>query len=236
MASNMRLNAFIWNRISQGYSQVVKDDPPQEQWQAWRRGHRELEPSAYRTPPLTPIRELSTCPQEEVPSEILDDDEERGYPRNDVDYSAETLVAAAAAVATSSKLGNAAAPIVRCATINDDADDMCYDDALSSTVAVGPLHLQEWSLPFLMPEQSGEAVKVASTSGTECLRSRLVSFRFDAPEDMQLTVVRCTFSRMEDVDDDFSTHVTLSQLSCFNLKPMAETKLEVAYAPKRSST
>ncbi|KAI0246104.1 hypothetical protein BJV78DRAFT_196610 [Lactifluus subvellereus] len=213
MASNMRLNAFVWNRISQGYSRVVKDDPPQEQWQAWRRGHRESKPSPYRTPPPPHSPSPSLSPVRELSNEIID--EERGCPGN-VDDS-EALVVAAA-TSSSSRLGDAAAPLMRCATINDDADDMCYEDALSSTAVAGPLHLQEWSIPFLMPEQSGEAVKVASASGTECLRSRQVSFRLDAPENMRLTVVRCTFSRVEDVGDDF------------------KTKLEVAYASKCSST
>jgi hypothetical protein len=197
----MRLNAFVWNRISQGYSRVVKDAPPHSQWQSWRRGHRDLKPLRYQTPSSSSSSSSSPIPElSKTPSEII---EERCR-RNIDDSVAEALVAAAAAATTTSALGNAAAPPMRYAVANDDDDNICYEDVLSADLA-GPLHFREWASPFL--EQSREASQVASTSDTTYLRPRQVSFTLNAPEDMKLTVVRCTFSRVEDVNDDFSTHV-----------------------------
>jgi hypothetical protein len=79
MVAGARINAFLWNRVSQGYSRVVTDDPPQEGWRAWRRGAadhfggggggggggddgdddvdaaaREQKPALFRTPACTP--------------------------------------------------------------------------------------------------------------------------------------------------------------------------------------
>src|SRR5579863_816952 len=56
-----RINAFLWNRVSQGYPRAVKDEPPQEGWRAWRRGSdaaRDRKPVLFRTPACTPVREL----------------------------------------------------------------------------------------------------------------------------------------------------------------------------------
>jgi hypothetical protein len=53
MTASTRINAFLWNRVSQGYSRVVHDDPPFASWQAWNRDgpSRDLSASLYRTPP-----------------------------------------------------------------------------------------------------------------------------------------------------------------------------------------
>ena len=58
MTTSTRINAFLWNRVSQGYSRVVKDKPPFESWRAWRAGHRDYEPVLYLTPASSPVREL----------------------------------------------------------------------------------------------------------------------------------------------------------------------------------
>ncbi len=57
MTTSTRINAFLWNRVSQGYSQVVKDRPPVESWRAWRAGHRDHEPVPYHTPASSPVHE-----------------------------------------------------------------------------------------------------------------------------------------------------------------------------------
>ena len=64
MTTSTRINAFLWNRVSQGYSRVVKDKPPFESWRAWRAGHRDHKPMPY----LTPV----SSPAHEVPSELDD--------------------------------------------------------------------------------------------------------------------------------------------------------------------
>ena len=58
MTTTTRLNAFLWNRVSQGYSRVVKDEPPFESWRAWRAGHhRDHNTAPYLTPSSSPVRE-----------------------------------------------------------------------------------------------------------------------------------------------------------------------------------
>jgi hypothetical protein len=207
MTFNTRLDAFVWSRISQGYSRVVKDDPPHEQWQAWRRGYRDLKELAYQTPSTSPVPvpELSNGT-----SEIIEGREEQGC-RRDVDDTAaaeaQTQMSTTAAAAASA-LGDVTAPPVRDAAANDDVENVLrYENALTADLAE-PLHFRT-----CLPEWSREMSQVASTSisdTTTCLRTRQLSLNFsvNAPEDMQLTVVRCTFSRLEHVDDDFSKHVT----------------------------
>jgi hypothetical protein len=58
MTTSTRINAFLWNRVSQGYTRVVKDKPPFESWRAWRAGHRNHKPVLYLTPASSPAREL----------------------------------------------------------------------------------------------------------------------------------------------------------------------------------
>src|ERR1700755_403861 len=60
MATSTRINAFLWCRVSQGYSRVVKDKPPYESWRAWRAGHRDHTSAPYLTPASSPVRELSS--------------------------------------------------------------------------------------------------------------------------------------------------------------------------------
>jgi hypothetical protein len=194
VTTRMPLNAFVWSRISQGYSRVVTDEPPHEQWQAWRGGCRESKLLPYRTPSPPPVPELS----KESNGQIVEEKERRC--RRNVDDSTEAMLVPAAA----------AEPSIRSATATDgeDEDSTCYEDVLSADLT-GPLRYREWPLPFLKSERSRERSQVASasTSDTTCLRSRHVSFTLNAPENMQLSVVRCTFCHVEDASDDFSTHV-----------------------------
>jgi hypothetical protein len=59
MATSTRINGFLWNRVSQGYSRVVTDEPPFESWRAWRAGYsRDQKPALHLTPTSSPVREL----------------------------------------------------------------------------------------------------------------------------------------------------------------------------------
>jgi len=86
---------------------------------------------------------------------------------------------------------------------DDDDDDISMEYVL--TEALTPGHTQEWTLPF---PASGESSEAASTSGP--LRPREISLKLNAPENLQLTVIRCTFSRVEDVGEDFRTQLKVA--------------------------
>jgi hypothetical protein len=221
MTCSTRLDAFVWNRISQGYSRVVKDDPPHEQWQAWRRGDRDLKVLTYRTPTTSPaavpVPELSNGT-----SEMIEEGREEQGCRRDLDHTAAALVvvsstAAAVVVApatttttTTSALGDVTAPPVRG---GEEENVLRYENALSADIAE-PLHfrtcLPEW--PREMSQVASTSASDTATATTTSLQTRQLSLNFNvnAPEDMKLTVIRCTFSRLEEVDDDFSKHVTLN--------------------------
>ena len=100
-----------------------------------------------------------------------------------------------------------------CARINgngegdeDDEDDdisMEYDeDVLTEALMPGHSRTQEWVLPF--PASGQSSSEAASTSGPGRLRPRQILLKFNAPENLKLAVIRCTFSRVEDVGEDFS--------------------------------
>ncbi|KAH9974276.1 hypothetical protein BGW80DRAFT_1303110 [Lactifluus volemus] len=240
MTCSTRLDAFVWNRISQGYSRVVKDDPrTHEQWQAWRRGDRDLKALTYRTPSTSPDAAAAALPVpvpelsngEEETSEMIEEGREEQGCRRDVDHDDDTTLVvvstttttAAAAAASIRAPGDVTAPPVRGAqsTNEDEENILRYENALS-TVLVEPLHFRRTCLPEWSCEMSQVASTQASTSETTTTtttsvrkRQLLVNFDINAPEDMQLTVIRCTFSRLEDVGVDF------------------KTKIEVDYASKR---
>ncbi|KAH9968100.1 hypothetical protein BC827DRAFT_470818 [Russula dissimulans] len=100
---------------------------------------------------------------------------------------------------------------------DDDPDsDMDYEDVLTADLS-GPPQSREWALPFPR-SRSEQTSPEASQARLRSLRPRQISFKINAPDDLELTVIHCTFSRMEDVGR--------------NCKP----KLKVAYASKPSNS
>jgi len=192
ISTSTRINAFLWNRVSQGFSREVKDEPPFEGWHRWRAGHRDHVLMAFRTPACSPAREL--------PGELGDDaaatGPERTQPRRQVRKVARRPAATAAAAPASSSSENAA----RCGVgVNNEENNTTV--VLTATLAgAGPSRLQEWDLPFPTSEQPSPEASQATSTSSHCPWP--IDFKLNAPlEDMRLTTVQCTFDRIEDVKD-----------------------------------
>jgi hypothetical protein len=79
-----------------------------------------------------------------------------------------------------------------------------FVDNLGVRIALTPVKsadntgpFQERPCPFLNSESSQETSQVASMSGTTCLRTRHVSIMFNAPENLQLSIIECIFGPVE---------------------------------------
>ncbi|KAH9988106.1 hypothetical protein BJV74DRAFT_470072 [Russula compacta] len=228
MAASTRINAFLWNCVSQGYSRVVKDEPPYESWRAWRRGHRDRKPVLYPTPASSPVgsglasaaaaagQTQNAYPHHDVeaeaaaaPSAAEEEEEEEAEAKAET-----TATSTAMAAVRVSASGNAA----RCGVVemSGEADEggdvnIGHEDVLT-TVLTGPSHSQEWALPF-PTEHSPEASQATSTSSPGRLRPRKISFKINAPENMELTVIQCTFAHVEDVNEDIQTTLKVTYAS-----------------------
>ena len=117
---------------------------------------------------------------------------------------------------------------------DDDDDDisMEYDeDVLTEALMPGHSHTQEWALPF--PASGQSSSEAASTSSPGRLRPRQILLKFNAPENLKLAVIRCTFSRVEDVGEDFSGARNFAY-GCHADPSLLETQLKVAYKSRVS--
>lgn len=171
-----RFNAFLWNRISQGYDRVVKDAPPHESWRAWRRGSsRDTKPALYRsTPTPSPAAwrgAASSVAEEQAQSQPQPGAQSQsqlpsGLPRDVQGVNIElegqgprTEGPVAATERTSERAAGAAAGAAAgpagCRAGNDsnrdeeddDDDAMDYEEVLT-VVLIGPPHTQVVDLPF----------------------------------------------------------------------------------------
>src|SRR6266702_291085 len=216
MTTSIRLNAFLWNRISQGYSRLVRDDPPLARWQAWRRGgtSRDRTASLFRTPPPSapfPAPE-SKCLSEE-PDSAAEQEHEDG----------ET---AAAATTNSAAQEKAAAQNLCSATLSDgDNDKDC-----GSVLAAAFDGSQVWALPFPTSDLSrGASQAAASTGGTGDPSLRRISLILEVPQDTTLTDILCTLSRVEDDVSNNRSELKVASLTVLALILLAETTLRVNY-------
>ena len=227
MRACTRLNAFLWNRISQGYSRVVQVDPPCASWQEWRRGgtSRSLSASPHRTPPppstaaapfpMPTRRRRSSSSSRSNRSTISLSDGPDGS--SAAEQEGEEGVVGTAAAAARGK-GKAAA---------DDNDPRRRRCSAATFVAVGDNNnnnnnnmdcgavlaaifddgSQERALTLPMSDLSrGASQAAASTSGTgdpSLGRTRML-FALDVPKGMAVTDVLWTVSREEDVSSGHS--------------------------------
>ncbi|KAI0301260.1 hypothetical protein BC826DRAFT_988386 [Russula brevipes] len=234
-STRTRIDGFLWGHMSQGYSRVVQDKPPHESWRAWRKGgggrrrrrgarHQGDDasqlPALYRTP--GPAREMPHGPRTEQSPE--GSDTRQDVEEDEVGAAAPWAAAAAAAeegAFSSGSSGDVAAGGQRSGAV--DADE----DVLRAAL-VGPPHSQEWALPFPRAERSsqssspGTSSDQAQAAGTRSsspgrLRPIQISFRMNAPENLELTDIQCTFTPVEDMREGFPG-----------------TTLRVAYASKIS--
>ena len=260
MTTSTRINAFLWNRVSQGYSRVVKDKPAFESWRAWRAGHRDYEPVLYLTPASSPVREvpseldgvLAAAVAERARSGSSSDCGAGGYDTTGVrtmtapPIQVAAVLAAAASTgssgltsysesATGSRRGVGVAAAGGTGNGNEDRDDEAEQleytsfkkvAVLTTTLTVPP-DSQVWGLPSPSyssgPSQSsssssgGSRSRSTNTSTSDQKRNRRemqIRLNLDAPEDLDLAVVECTFRRREDVKN-FSKHVSFSHNPIF---------------------
>lgn len=234
-AAGARINAFLWNRVSQGYSRVVTDDPPREGWRAWRRGvaghpcrdhgdddddsedavRREQKPALFRTPASTPAPDV---PEPQPASGIMDSDQQtQSQPQSQSrcvcrrrrrrrDIGRALADASQAAEIESTSASAAAGDDV------ETIDSMNHEEVLAVALD-GPQPAQVWQLPFPASEQSSEAASQGATSTSRRggrRRSAQVMLDFDVPKEMRLTVIHCTFSHVDDVGEDPSKRITLA--------------------------
>ncbi|KAF8480022.1 hypothetical protein DFH94DRAFT_681832 [Russula ochroleuca] len=195
MTTSTRINAFLWNRISQGYSRVVQDEPPMDGWRAWRAGHRDREPKLYRDPASSPVREL---PSElgEVAAAVVEQSQARCEAGVRMAVAPAMVVAAVAASSSSSSSGIAAGS--RCGVgVNETEQNTGHEVAALTE----PSHSREWALPFPTPVQLLETSQVTITGGPGRLHpGRLtLNVEHNAPDDMEMGLVQCFFFPKEDV-------------------------------------
>ena len=233
-SGSAHINGFLWNSISQGYARVLKDETPQEAWRTWRRlsTSRDSKPALYPTPTCSPspVRDLSPTPS--VGSASAHDDaagserEERTQTESRSQAQAHSstcgppppppppplllpppLNAQGTVTAATGVAGDASGSVAaagRCARINGDGDEDDGDATMEYEVMTEALtrgHAQAWTLPFSVSGLSSEAAG-SGIPGPLCHKEILL--KFDAPENLKLSAIRCTFSREEDVGEDFS--------------------------------
>ncbi|KAI9463995.1 hypothetical protein BJY52DRAFT_880589 [Lactarius psammicola] len=192
MTTSTRFNAFLWNRISQGYSRLVRDDPPLARWQAWRRGgtSRDLSVSLFRTPPPSA---RFPAPERTFLSEEPDGTAEQEEVHEQEHGSREM---AAAATTTNCATQESTAAQNSCGATLHDGDNSVNCTGVLAAAFDGS---QVLALPF--PTSGllrGTSPAAASTGGTGDPSRRRITLLLDVPQDMALTDLLCTLSRVED--------------------------------------
>lgn len=282
--TSTRIDAFLWNRVSQGYTRVVKDEPPFESWRAWRAGHKNHKPVPYLTPASSPFREpsserdgASTASDAVAVAEIATQGSSSSCGARRYDTTADvrtvtappTLAATGAGSMTSSSSGTTVTSYSECAAAGsrrgvgavagvtgngagdcrweeEAEEELEYEEATVPTTALtSPPNSQEWALPFstfgsqqsqLSASQGTSRSMSTTVTGQERFRQRQISFKFNAPEDMELAVIHCTFSRVEDVKN-FSKHGVSTRITHgrpYSRFSLLEPQLKIDYAKNPS--
>jgi hypothetical protein len=272
MTTSTRVNAFLWNRVSQGYSRVVKDKPPFESWRAWRAGYRDHRPVPYLTPAASSVRELPSELDGEsatvTGAELATQGSSSNCGAGSYDTGVRTVTAppklAAASASSSSNtvtswsesapagssrgVGGvvAAAGVTGNGDWDEEAEELEYEDRKVLTTALtGPPNSQEWVSPFPSSSSSSEQSQLSSSSGTgrslstnttgqgRFFRQRQISFKLNAPDDMELAVIQCTLTkRTEGVKN--GKHVPLRSMTYGLPYSLLDTQLKVDYAENLS--
>ena len=187
MTASTRLNAFLWNRVSQGYARLVQDGPPHASWQAWRRGgpSRDLSPALYRTPPPPSPHERRSClsEEEEAPDSAASG-KEKEVEEEEEEAAAEVEGGETATAASDDDASRGNTTPIRCsATICVDNNVDCGD--VQAANFDGSL---EWAPPPPMSDLSQGA--------------RRILFSLKVPNNMAVTELLCTVTDVDDVSSD----------------------------------
>ena len=202
MTTSTRLNAFLWNRVSQGYSRVVQEAPPFASWQAWRRGgtSQDLSTSLYRTPPPPSLALGRRARNRSRSSEERDSTTEQEQQEQVGPGRGETVTAREKEKARNNP--------IRCGSATNfdgDNDNMDCGGVLAATATFDGSH--EWALTFPTPDLSRGASQATASAGALCTGdpsdnyTRLL-FALDVPKGMAVTDVQWTISRVEDVSSE----------------------------------
>jgi hypothetical protein len=190
MTTSTRINAFLWNRISQGYSRVMKDGPPTDDWRAWLAGYRDREPRMYRDP-ASPVRELPSELGEAAAAAVEQAQAQARQTRCEAEAVAPAEVAAASSSSSKTAAGS------RCGVgVNEDQDGAnmgCKVAALTE-----PAQLRAWASPSTTPVQLLENCQVTITGdGPGRLhpagRRTSLILEHTAPDNMEIGLVECFF-------------------------------------------
>lgn len=203
MMASTRLNAFLWNRVSQGYGRLVQDAPPFARWQAWRRGgtSRDLTASLYCTPPPS-----APFPAP-GPSGSLPEEPDNAAEQEQQDQKQEDEETAAAVTCNSV----AAAQDMAATAQNTTCSATIYRDDNIDVLAATFDGSLEGAPPFPMSDLlRGASLATASTGGTGDLSRRRISFTLEVPQDMVLTDLLCTVSPAEVSSNNRSKLKTVS--------------------------
>ena len=156
--------------------------------------------------------------------------------------SSSTAVAYSESAATGSRCGAAAG-----VTGNggwDEEEELEYEDGTGLTTALTrPPNPPEWALPFpnLSTGQSQSQSSLSSSGGTglpstrsqgRFFRQRQISFKLNAPEDMELAVIHCTLIKRREGVKNIGKHVPPRSITygCLTLDSHLETQLIAEYA------
>jgi hypothetical protein len=194
MNTSTRLNAFLWNRVTQGYARLVQDGPPYASWQAWRRGgpSRDLSAALYRTPPPPSVpSRAGPSRTSEVPDSAAEEEDEV-----EMEEEGGETDAAAAEAGRSASRGNSDA--IRCSATIFDCDNN-IDCGDSQAVNLDSPSVRALQLPNL---SRGASPAAASTDGTAEPGHRRILFALDVPNGVAVTDLLCQVSRVEDVGDE----------------------------------
>ncbi len=193
MTASTRINAFLWNRVSQGYSRVVRDSLSFIRWQAWRRGStsRDLTASLYRTPSPSPP---SAAPEQHC----VDLFERPDSAAEEKQAQEETvLVAAVKSTVAQEKTPSVACAqnsVIRSATISNGGDSLGCS-GVSSTTFAAPPNNQEWTVQFPKSDPLPRTSQATASTGSAgpLSRGQHILNTEDVPENMVLGDILCTF-------------------------------------------
>jgi len=214
MATSTRISAFLWHRVGQGYSRVVKDKPPFESWRAWRAGHRDHRPAPNLTSASSSSdRELASELDGVSAAAVADADAglaTHGPSSNCGADGYDTRVRTETAPPTLAGAAAAAAAATAASTSSSSSTETSYSEGAAVT---GKLDWDEeegeleYSPPSWSSEQSqlssssdssggtGQSTSTSTSDQERLFRQRQISFKLNAPDDMELAVIHCTLTK-----------------------------------------
>jgi hypothetical protein len=167
-------------------------------------------------------------------------------------FSGSTVTPYSEGAATGSRrgVGGVVAGVTGDGDWDQEGEELEYEDVkVLTTTPTGPPHSQEWAFPSWSSGQSqaSSSSSSSSSSGIGQLMStntsgqgrsfcqRQISFKLNAPEDMEFAVIQCTLTkRREGVKNGKHVPPRSVTYGCLTLDFLLETQLKVDYAENLS--